>query len=186
MLYRFRVTKSCIIICVLLIVIFVVFIPNTAFGELDENFTLVIDTNTNYRRTTPGHEVTFNIELDNHGDERINVYCDILDCPKDWKANIVSSVELGPKTIYGGSMSTILLFVQPPEDFGYHNERETIRVSFTPADYYNSSLKGIEVIETFTVSCRGFSPAGLDTAISIVLLLVCISIVVLVVKKYWK
>jgi len=124
----------------------------------------------NFKEISPGQTATFDIELENLGNAKTVVDFRILDIPKDWSPNIQSRVTLGAGVLGEDPKTTVQLVIQPPYGFGYHNDRETIRVEITPSYYGDPGapdVTGLPQIETFTVQSRGFSTPGFEAVFAL-------------------
>jgi len=116
----------------------------------------------NFQEISPGEIATFDIEIENLGNAKTVVDFKILDIPEEWSPNI-----------------------QSPYGFGYHNDRETIRIEITPSYYGDPGdpdVTGMPQIETFTVQSRGFSTPGFEAAFVVFALMA----VVIIFKKRHK
>jgi hypothetical protein len=118
----------------------------------------------------------FPIKLENLGNGLTRVQIEPVDLPSgDWSVNIASSVTLASATAQGGaSEKTVHLVIKPPYGFGFHNERETFKIRFTP--YYqggDASLVGISETLTFNVQNVGISP-GIGFEIPLIISVVVI------------
>jgi len=104
--------------------------------------------------------------------------------PDGWSASIISNTKVGSRVDGNDPTRTIQLFVQPPYGFGYHNEREDIKISVR-GRYFAG---GAGVLETedyeiiFTVRNRGFSTPGFEAAFTLFALVG----IALIVKKRKK
>lgn len=139
----------------------------------------------NFQEISPGEIATFDIEIENLGNAKTVVDFKILDIPEEWSPNIQSRVTLGAGVLGEDPKSTVQLVIQPPYGFGYHNDRETIRVEITPSYYGDPGdpeVTGMPQIETFTVQSRGFSTPGFEAAFVVFALMA----VVIIFKKRHK
>ena len=182
----FKTAKTSIFIVIILVCIFDIFAPKTISAELKNNLIIDVTPKQSYKETTPGHKVTFDIELENLGDERVRISCKILKLPNGWNADILPEVILGSKTLGEDSISTISFVVQSPNTFGYHDESAVFDISFTPISYLNPSLKGDEYMYTFNVRNRGWVLIGFDIVLIIIMLIAMLIVVFLIVKKRRK
>lgn len=173
--------KSSVFIGILVLFIFVLSNPKTLSApSVEDKIIMDITPRQTIQQTTPGQLVTFDIELKNLGGQKAIIYCEILDDPEGWRASIVPDLVIDEY-----STTSITFTVSPPSGIGYHDESETIRVSFTPTHYLNTSLELNETILTFQVRSEGFYLAGLEIVAIIVALLV-ILLAILIVKKRMK
>jgi len=116
----------------------------------------------NFKEISPGSTAKFNINIENLGNAKTEVTFKILSHPKGWSPNIISAVVLGAKNLGEETTMTVPFVVQPPYNFGYHNERQSFQVSLTPAYYRDPTLVGREYVLTFVVQNRGFSLPGFE------------------------
>ena len=123
---------------------------------------LDISTSETVKQIKPQDTVNLDIEIDNLGNAKTNLLCKVLDLPEGWVAEIPSNVVLGSGTLGEDTSEIVSLDVKPPYDFGYHNEREIIKVSITPLYYGNESIKGEEHFVSFIIQSRGFSTPGFE------------------------
>ena len=120
----------------------------------------------NFLEISPGEVARFDIEIENLGNAKTVVDFTILDFPKDWSPNIISST-----TITEMGKTTVQLLVQPPYGFGYHNERETVQIRIVPSYFGDPLFTGREYTETFTIQSRGFSTPGFEVAFTFIALI---------------
>lgn len=132
-----------------------------------------------FKEISPGETANFDIELDNLGNAKTEVTLRIINLPEGWSPNIASSITLGAGVLDENSKGTVQLVIQPPYNFGYHNDRETIQIEITPSYYADPTLVGRTYTETFTVQSRGFSTPGFET----VLALFALASIAFIVKK---
>jgi len=118
--------------------------------------------NGNFKEIGPGNTANFDIHLENLGNAPTEVTFKILNQPKGWSPNIISMTTLGSKVLGEETTKEIPFVVQPPYNFGYHNERQSFQVSLTPAYYRDPTLTGKEYVITFVVQSRGFSTPGFE------------------------
>ncbi len=163
---------------------------STSYGDVSftPGYLPIISVNTltgNFKEISPGQTAAFDIELENLGNAKTVVDFRILDIPEGWSPNVQSRVTLGAGVLGEDPKTTVQLVVQPPYGFGYHNDRETIRVEITPSYYGDpggSSVTGLPQIETFTVQSRGFSTPGFEAGI-VVFALVAVALIVKIYKR---
>ena len=120
-----------------------------------------------YKEITPGEIAVFDIELENLGNAETEYLFKVVPpIPDGWSASIVSSTKVGSELQGDNPRKTVQLFVQPPFNFGYHNDRKDITITVM-GRYYAG---GVGVLETdeyeliFTVQNRGFSTPGFEVA----------------------
>jgi len=118
---------------------------------------LVKDTNT--KRIGPMDTVTFPIEIENMGNARTLVKCEVEYVPEGWVAIIDDSITLEEGV---GTKAIVYLTVRPPKGFGYHDEDGMIRVKVTPSYWQDTSLEGSPETVSVLVESRGFSVIGIE------------------------
>lgn len=131
----------------------------------------------------PHETADFQIDIENLGNGPTLVNIDLVDEPKKgWSVNIASSVQLG-SGIHDNSAKkkSVHLKVKPPYEFGYHNERKTFGVRFTPNYLGRPENVGQQVTYYFSVQNIGMSPgAGYEIPLTIIVIVLfiitCISI----------
>ena len=130
----------------------------------------------------PMDTADFEIGIENIGNGPSHVSAELLDNPENgWSFNIASSVTLS-SAVSGleGTKKIIHLKVKPPIGFGFHEDRQIIRVKFTPSYLGRPDLVGQEEIINFTVQSRGFSPGiGFEIPLIVIILAVIIIVVYL-------
>lgn len=112
-----------------------------------------VDTNT--KIVGPMDTVVFPIEVVNNGNERSTIFFEVRNIPSGWSAIIADSIDLDV-----GQKKTVYLSIQPPRGFGYHYDREDIKVYYHPARQINPDLTGTEKTVSFHVESQGFSFVG--------------------------
>ena len=108
----------------------------------------------------PDSTAVYNIKIDNLGNAKTRLKCDILNPPKGWIISFPSNTVLGTKTMGENPTGTITITVKPPYEFGYHNDREVIQISVTPM--YNESIVGQDYTLSFIIKSKGFSTPGFE------------------------
>ena len=131
----------------------------------------------NYKVLGPNEVANFPIEIINLGNGITKAKIDILSVPKGWQVNIIQDVTLGT-IYYGGGIykSKLNLSVKPPIDFGYHQEREVIKISITPYSDTDSNLTGESYLLSFAVYSRGFSTPGFEGILLVLGIIIFLSI----------
>ena len=127
----------------------------------------------------------FSVDITNIGNGYTRVACEIVEIPKgDWSVNIISSIKLASAASgLGGTTATVHFVIKPPYGFGFHNERQTFKVRFTPNYVGRPDLVGQSEEITFTVQNVGMSPgAGFEIPL-IVATLVIIGLIFYLYKK---
>jgi hypothetical protein len=119
----------------------------------------------------------FQIDIQNIGNGPTYVGIEILDIPKDdWSVSVASSVQLAsPVYEAGGTEKTVHLKIKPPYGFGFHNERRSFRVRFTPYYLGLTGLVGQPETITFNVQNIGMSPGAgyeIPLIVSVVVIIV--------------
>ncbi len=105
----------------------------------------------------PLDSAVFPINIKNLGNARTTVFLDV-DPPNNWIAVVTNQV-----TIPYGSNATAYLTVKPPKEFGWHYDREQIKISVTPARAENIQQQGETTFITVMVESRGFSTPGFES-----------------------
>lgn len=137
-----------------------------------------------YKEISPGEILTFNIDLENLGNAETEFIFSVIDVPDGWSASIISNTKVGSRVDGKDPTKTVKLFVQAPYGFGYHNEREDIRIS-VKGRYFAGGAGVLETEDyeiTFTVRNRGFSTPGFEAAFTLFALVG----IALIVKKRKK
>jgi len=104
----------------------------------------------------------FQIDIENIGNGPTFVAIELVDVPEDeWSINVPSSVQLATGIYQSeNSKKTVHLKIKPPYGFGFHNERKTFAVKFTPNYLGLPDLQGQEVTYYFNVQNIGMSPGA--------------------------
>ena len=119
----------------------------------------------------PGGTAGFRIDVENLGNADTKLNCSISDLPEGWTASISSDTVIGSKAYGTNPKKTIQFVVQPPYGFGYHNDKEIIRVSIIPSYVNNESLVGKEYYLSFVIQSRGFSTPGFESVFVLIALI---------------
>ncbi len=104
----------------------------------------------------------FPIDIENIGNGLTYVGIELVEIPEgDWSVAIASSVQLA-SPIYPGeeTSKTVHLRIKPPIGFGFHNERKSFSVKFTPYYLGRIDLVGQPEVITFNVQNIGLSPGA--------------------------
>lgn len=136
------------------------------------------------KSATPDKTTNFDIEIENLGNALTDVKFSLLDVPDGWIVEIPSDVILGTSTSKSGETTkkTVSLSVKPPYGFGYHNEKEVIKVLITPYNSGNPSLSGPSYEVSFVIQNKGYSTPGFEG----VLLIFAIVILAFIIGKRQK
>lgn len=119
----------------------------------------------NFKQTAPGSMAEIEIELENLGNAKTVVDMRVIEIPEEWDATISARVTLGTAVLGENPKQTVILTVQPPYSFGYHNDRDQVEVEFIPKYYADPSGEatiGDPQVERFTVQSIGFSTPGFE------------------------
>jgi len=136
-----------------------------------------------YKEIGPGDIVTFDIDLENLGNAETEFLFSVISVPDGWSASMISNTKVGSRVDDNDPTKTVQLFVQPPYGFGYHNEREDIKITVKGRYFAGGAPLETESYEIiFTVRSRGFSTPGFEAAFALFVLIG----VALVVKKLKK
>lgn len=127
------------------------------------------------KKIGPLDTAKFDIEIENMGNAKTIVICDALDLPEGWVVSVDQETVIGTGTISDNPKKIVSLVVQPPYELGYHNDRETIQVSITPAYFDDPSITGEKYLVSFTIQSKGFSTPGFE-AVFVLFALICISL----------
>lgn len=139
----------------------------------------------NVKAITPGDTANFPIEIENWGNAITNIYIETVEIPKGWSASITKNLTLETNLFGGDYRETVLLTIKPPINFGYHEDREVIKVKMTPVEYNKTENVGEPSYLYFVVQSTGFSTPGFET-ITIFLAAVLIFSPVILKKKNAK
>ena len=111
----------------------------------------------NVKSIGPEATAVFPIEIENWGNAESNVNIEVEDIPEDWQASIINNLTLGTNLFGDETKETLSLNVKPPINFGYHEDRQVIKVKMTPVAYGKSDLKGEPHYLYFIVQSKGVS-----------------------------
>ena len=117
----------------------------------------------NFKEVGPLDTAVFPIELKNLGNGVTYVSIEPIDSLEEgWTVSVPSSVTLKSDDIAGqeGTSTTVRLTIKPPYDFGFHNDRKTFKVRFTPSYLGNPNLAGQSEVITFNIQSIGVSPGA--------------------------
>jgi len=120
------------------------------------------------KRIGPLQTASFNVEIENLGNAKTLVTSKVLNLPEGWTVSTDNDVTIGTQTIGDSSSRNVYFTIKPPMDFGYHNEREMISISFTPSYFEDNSMKGEEYIVNLLIHSEGFSTPGFEIVTSLV------------------
>lgn len=134
-------------------------------------------TKSTYELIGPYDTANFGIKIENMGNAKTKVTCNLIDVPEGWSAHIDTTAVIGSRTSEDDTNKTVQLVVKPPYGFGYHDEREEIKVSITPSYFENESLKGNEYNLSFIVQSRGFFMPGFE-AVFVIFALITIALII--------
>jgi hypothetical protein len=126
------------------------------------------------KEISPGEIVIFYIDLENLGNAQTEFIFRVTKVPKGWSASIPSNIKVGKRLENQSPKETVELRIQPPFDFGYHNEQEDICIEVYGK--YFASIGGKELRSDpyeiiFTVRSRGFSTPGFEALLFLVALI---------------
>ena len=113
-----------------------------------------------YAEVGPLETADFQIDIENLGNGPTLVAIELVDVPEDeWSINVAASVQLGSGIFEGeAKRKTAHLKIKPPYGFGFHNDRKTFGVKFSPNYLGRPELQGQELTYYFTVQNIGLSP----------------------------
>ncbi len=126
---------------------------------------------TTFKEVSPGEIAEFVIDLKNLGNAETEFMFWTENVPNDWAATIPAS-KIVPSAIGGDDPTdTVILVVQPPYDFGYHNNKGQITLAIQGHYYaHGTNLTTPIYKHTFIIQNRGFSTPGFEIAFTIVAL----------------
>jgi len=132
----------------------------------------------NFKEIGPLDTADFPIILTNLANGPTYIGIEVVKMPgDDWSVSVPSSVTLSDSSNEEGVDSVVHLSIKPPISFGFHNERESFQIRFTP-QFYGSTQGRPELIgqsETiqFNVQTVGMSPgAGFEIPLIITILVI--------------
>ncbi len=124
-----------------------------------------------FKEISPGEIAEFVIDLKNLGNAETEFMFWTENVPNDWAATIPAS-KIVTSAIGGGDPTdTVILVVQPPYNFGYHNNKGQITIAIQGQYYaHGTNLTTPIYRHTFIIQNRGFSTPGFEIAFTIVAL----------------
>jgi hypothetical protein len=127
---------------------------------------------------------SFDIEIENLGNAKTIATAQPINVPKGWIVSVIRDTLIEASSSTTGSLNkkVITLTVEPPREFGYHNDRKEIQISITPSYFEDSTLKGQDYYLSVIVQSKGFSTPGYEFT----LLFLGIVIFILFSKKFSK
>ena len=134
----------------------------------------------NFVEVSPGKPVYVNAYIENLGNARTAVDIVLLNIPDGWAVSGPSEVTVGAANLGESPKATVLITIQPPYGFGYHDETKSIKVQFTPR-YYLGAGEGVigeTKEEVINVKNRGFSIPGFETSL-VVIALISVSLILI-------
>jgi hypothetical protein len=137
---------------------------------------------------SPGQIAEFPIDLENNGNAQTKFIFDVVDVPEGWSVSIVSNVDIGSAVEGQNNKKTVILSIQPPLGFGYHDDRKDITITVKGVYFAKSGGSNLTTDEfsyIFNVRSRGFSTPGFE-AIFVVLALVAVVLIVKIRQKTKK
>jgi len=146
------------------------YVPLLAINELEGNNKVI----------NPDEVANFPIEVFNLGNGKTDIKIDILYIPEGWQVETISEISLGVKYLGDNYKKTLNLAIKPSYNFGYHEDREVIKISITPYSNRYSNLSGESHILSFSVHSMGFSTPGFESLLTVFSIIIVVSIL----KKY--
>ena len=125
---------------------------------------VTLNKDVNTVEVNPMEQVELSFQIENLGNARTKVFLEVINLPSDWNAVVSNEITLNEKV---GYIANATLTVQPPKNFGYHDEKEIIRVALTPARAENISDKGDTTFVTFLVKSKGIATPGFESELII-------------------
>lgn len=135
--------------------------------------------NETIKQIGPLESTRFEIEVENLGNAKTLVLSKPIDIPDGWNVAIDVETVIGTSTSGDNPKKTISVVIQPPIDFGYHDEREIINISIIPSFFNDPSVSGQEYLVSFLIQSKGISTPGFE----IPLILFSIIFIVLILNK---
>ena len=142
------------------------YVPLLAINELEGNYKVI----------NPDETANFPIEIINLGNGKTDIKTDILSIPEGWQVETISELSLGVKYLGDNYKKTLNLAIKPPYDFGYHEDREVIKISVTPYSNKYSNMSGESHALSFVVHSKGFSTPGFEGILLVFSVIVILSI----------
>ena len=173
--------KTCILLGLLLLSFFVS-IPKVLTKDTLGDLIISVQPEKNFIEMSPERAESIVIYIENLGNNKTEVFCKILNITDGWNASISDSVIIGTGNL---SKSPVVLTIVPPYSFGYHDDKGTILISFTPSLYGNPSIMGREITYSIRVESNGFVIPGIEIFFAIIVIIGIITII-LIIKKYNK
>lgn len=139
----------------------------------------------NFKQVGPLDTANFAVDIENLGNGPTYVAIEVTKMPEGWTVSVPSSVTLGSGVYSEESnvKATVNLVVKPPYGFGFHNDRGTFEVQFTPYYLGMPEFSGTPEKVLFNVQSVGMSTGtGFEIPL-IVTVLVIIAIVFYLYKK---
>ena len=121
----------------------------------------------------------------NLGTGKTIVSMEIEKFPKGWSVSIPSEITIDSNLKNGEAIQTVILTVQPPYRFGYHDDRGVIPVKFTPKFYTREGqeVTGESITEYINIENRGFSTPGFEGVYTIFALAAVVLIIAMMKRK---
>jgi len=144
---------------------------------------------TYYKRVSPEQTADFKLSIENLGNAKTEITFSVESIEPGWTISLPSTKIVDSKYIAeGNNMITIPITVQPPKTFGYHDERDTIKITMTPAyfakpgdpDYVGKTYEAL-----ITVESRGFAFGTGFELILIILVIILVIVAIVILKKYY-
>ncbi len=113
----------------------------------------------NFKEIGPLDTANFAVDIENFGNGPTYVSIEVTKIPEGWTISVPSSVTLssGVYSEESGVRSTVNIVVKPPYTFGFHNDRGTFEVQFTPYYLGRPDLSGQPEKVIFNVQSVGMS-----------------------------
>jgi len=147
------------------------YVPIIAINELEGNSKLI----------TPNEVANFPIEILNLGNGKTDIKTEIISIPEGWFVDTTSDISLGVEYLGDNYKQTLNFAIKPPNNFGYHEEREVIEVSITPYSNKDYNISGESHLVSFVVHSRGFSTPGFEGFLAVLSIFLSVFII-----KYHK
>lgn len=148
-------------------------VDKTAEISFTPSYLPIIDATpkTTFKEVSPGEIAEFVIDLKNLGNAETEFMFWTENIPNDWAATIPASKIVSSAIGGDDPTDTVILVVQPPYNFGYHNNKAQITLAIKGQYYaHGTNLTTPIYRHTFIVQNRGFSTPGFEIAFTIVAL----------------
>jgi len=141
-----------------------------------------------FKQISPEETADFKLTIENLGNAKTRVTFSVESIPAGWSVSIPAIKTVDSKFIGdGNSKITVPITVQPPKNFGYHDERVTIKIKMTPSYFAlpdDPGYTGRTIEELITIESRGFAFGTGFELIGIISVIILIIVVIIFYRKY--